>query len=367
VDAQNGLEAEMTDQANDLILDKSCPDCGETKPLSDFGQSKAREDGVASYCKDCAKDLRRLTVVGPTDEEEARHAAMVQVASLYPGLLVRGIHSIEQKDDGSWFAKVNTSERTNKNRKRTMPTHRTERGTRYAATSPDPTTGDDAAQLQDHLEEIRDLSRIVLDDADALLILIGEPETGVEAGAMLGALRKVHLGLEPLPGREAEIVQTVIEFMDEPPTLQSAESHEEEPVDHEPTAMAAQSDVSPTKRCTKCNVDKPLTAFNRDKKSKDGLSYRCRDCKNRRDREVRAVGVTDEQPDLGPLRAASDRPYRDEEQPEQPDGQMDLEPEDWRRLFANPSLDQLEALRSFLGEMTLDEVARITRTIARTG
>jgi hypothetical protein len=33
-----------------------------------------------------------------------------------------------------------------------------------------------------------------------------------------------------------------------------------------------------TKKCTKCNVVKALTEFNKRKASKDGLDYRCREC-----------------------------------------------------------------------------------------
>jgi hypothetical protein len=33
-----------------------------------------------------------------------------------------------------------------------------------------------------------------------------------------------------------------------------------------------------TKKCTKCNVEKKLTEFNKNKAAKDGLAYKCREC-----------------------------------------------------------------------------------------
>ena len=33
-----------------------------------------------------------------------------------------------------------------------------------------------------------------------------------------------------------------------------------------------------TKKCKKCEIEKPLNEFNRDKYSLDGLRYRCREC-----------------------------------------------------------------------------------------
>lgn len=35
-------------------LTKRCPDCGETKALSDFPRNAARRDGRGSYCSPCA-------------------------------------------------------------------------------------------------------------------------------------------------------------------------------------------------------------------------------------------------------------------------------------------------------------------------
>ncbi len=35
---------------------KRCPDCGVTKPLSDFGRNAARPDGLAHYCRSCYRN-----------------------------------------------------------------------------------------------------------------------------------------------------------------------------------------------------------------------------------------------------------------------------------------------------------------------
>ena len=34
------------------------------------------------------------------------------------------------------------------------------------------------------------------------------------------------------------------------------------------------------KKCNKCNIEKPLSEFYKDKSTKDGLSYNCKECKN---------------------------------------------------------------------------------------
>lgn len=36
-------------------MTKRCPRCGETKPTAEFHKNKARKDGIAPYCKDCAR------------------------------------------------------------------------------------------------------------------------------------------------------------------------------------------------------------------------------------------------------------------------------------------------------------------------
>lgn len=42
------------------------------------------------------------------------------------------------------------------------------------------------------------------------------------------------------------------------------------------------------KTCSRCQLDRPLSAFGPDGSRPDGLSHRCRDCDNQRKREARA-------------------------------------------------------------------------------
>ena len=39
------------------------------------------------------------------------------------------------------------------------------------------------------------------------------------------------------------------------------------------------------KRCSKCNIEKDYTSFCKRKASKDGLSYMCKECKSKIDKE----------------------------------------------------------------------------------
>jgi len=34
---------------------KRCPDCGSSKPTTDFWRNKAMSDGIYAYCKDCGR------------------------------------------------------------------------------------------------------------------------------------------------------------------------------------------------------------------------------------------------------------------------------------------------------------------------
>lgn len=42
---------------------------------------------------------------------------------------------------------------------------------------------------------------------------------------------------------------------------------------------------SPTKTCSECSIEKPLTSFHKNKDSPDGLHSKCRDCKNLKSKE----------------------------------------------------------------------------------
>ncbi len=41
------------------------------------------------------------------------------------------------------------------------------------------------------------------------------------------------------------------------------------------------------KKCSKCKIDKPLTEFRKDKRGKNGLSARCKICRNKQDKDWR--------------------------------------------------------------------------------
>lgn len=38
---------------------KRCSKCGETKPTTEFGRDRSRADGLADYCKECAREKNR--------------------------------------------------------------------------------------------------------------------------------------------------------------------------------------------------------------------------------------------------------------------------------------------------------------------
>lgn len=40
---------------------KSCPDCGETKPVEQFGKNNAHRDRLMTYCKSCATERAKAT------------------------------------------------------------------------------------------------------------------------------------------------------------------------------------------------------------------------------------------------------------------------------------------------------------------
>jgi hypothetical protein len=37
------------------LSSKRCPDCGEVKPVSEYGRNKSRPDGLAFYRKECLR------------------------------------------------------------------------------------------------------------------------------------------------------------------------------------------------------------------------------------------------------------------------------------------------------------------------
>lgn len=54
---------------------KRCPDCGETKLLTEFYKSKGRPDGHASICKVCSSKRKAQARKNMTDEQRAAYDA----------------------------------------------------------------------------------------------------------------------------------------------------------------------------------------------------------------------------------------------------------------------------------------------------
>jgi 5-methylcytosine-specific restriction endonuclease McrA len=57
---------------------KSCPECNEVKPLTDFHKDKSKRDGAASYCKPCAKNKARKWECANRDRKNANSRASYQ-------------------------------------------------------------------------------------------------------------------------------------------------------------------------------------------------------------------------------------------------------------------------------------------------
>lgn len=47
------LSEPMTDHEPRLTGTKTCPDCGEDKPVIEFGVRKTSSDGLDTYCRPC--------------------------------------------------------------------------------------------------------------------------------------------------------------------------------------------------------------------------------------------------------------------------------------------------------------------------
>ena len=70
---------------------KPCPECGETKPLDEFFNNKAKKDGKQSYCKSC-DNARRAAWAKANPEKEAANKRRIDLKRRY------GI-TVEQYDE----------------------------------------------------------------------------------------------------------------------------------------------------------------------------------------------------------------------------------------------------------------------------
>jgi len=306
-------------------------------------------------------DLRRVFLKQSTPEEaeqEAGAAAMAEVASLFPYLIVTGVQQVERRR-GGWFVAVVTKERKKGQRKVTEPTHRD--GETRVTTPLEP-----LAPLEEQIEEIRRHSRKVLGDPEALLDLVGNTED--EAATLFAALRQVQRGGQPSSDNEAAVVALIEEYLGEPtgdgqtnrPTPPSGPVAESRSADPAPAESSSDSPstqgAAETKQCRKCREERAVTEFSRDRRAKDGRASICKLCRR-----------TQYQKYYQARKAGEAQPPRDAVEPKDGNGAttVELDPS-WRELFADPSLGQLELLRSFLGDVTFDETVRITRAIAGT-
>jgi hypothetical protein len=328
--------------------------------------SDGRRPWPVTSAQEDARRLRRLYITEATPDEtedEAGAAAMEQVAGLFPDLIVTGVHRVERRV-GGWYAEVTTRERSRKSRKRTMPTHGETR-TRVTA----PLNPLDVAE--EELAELRRLSEEVLDDSEAFLVLAGEPESGDEAAVMLDALRTVKDGGEPASDEEAAIVALIGEYLGEPPP---------EPASSDDASKLFESlgtGSEPTKRCSKCNVPKPLTEFRADRSTKDGRSPQCKECRSKAERERYVSRRQSKSRDTKTKEAATgeerDSSVIDDIDHETSNGKPataksngHAQPADgWKQLFDNPTLDRLEHLRAFLEGASFDETVTVVREISR--
>lgn len=325
-------------------------------------------------------DLRRLYLVEGYPEEtvsEATTAAMEEAASLYPCLVVTGVHHIRRRQ-GGWYAEVSTRMRTRGTWKRTMPTHGE---TKTRVTTPlDPS---DPAEEQ--LREIRDLSARVLDDPEAMLALVGEPETGDDAATMLEALQTVEAGDEPASDAEAEMVSVINDYLGEPPASNNSNDTDDRSDDGDPPATTPPADATSAaeppadeslKTCSQCDTPKRLSEFRRDRSSKDGRASACKECRRKADRKAyrrrkeaekmeskeELDDATAETPQATPQEAGNGTAGRTRNES---NGAGDVE--DWRRRFVNPTLDQLEHLRAFLGDVSFDETVAVAKQVSGEG
>lgn len=62
------------------VIERHCPACDTQKPISDFGRNRARSDGLAFYCRACARVKNRAWAASNPNHREKNRA---RLADLY--------------------------------------------------------------------------------------------------------------------------------------------------------------------------------------------------------------------------------------------------------------------------------------------
>ena len=83
---------------------KTCPDCKEDKPHSEYYVARARKDGVATYCKPCAnvrndksKKMRDLFRAGIKTAE-----VVITTPALYEKSIHNFVYKFKPRDVVRW-------------------------------------------------------------------------------------------------------------------------------------------------------------------------------------------------------------------------------------------------------------------------
>lgn len=66
--------------ANVVQFEKTCPRCGELKPITEFARNRSRPDGRGSYCRPCHRGVYAEYRRSPRGREAARTAHLRSLA-----------------------------------------------------------------------------------------------------------------------------------------------------------------------------------------------------------------------------------------------------------------------------------------------
>ena len=74
---------------------KTCPDCKEDKPHSEYYVAKARNDGLATYCKPCANVRNATSKLKRKNKNAGIRTSEVVITT--PALYKKSIHNFVYK------------------------------------------------------------------------------------------------------------------------------------------------------------------------------------------------------------------------------------------------------------------------------